>query len=258
MTTKPKPKPAGQVIAEKIMRERIEVLEAIDAELLKVVDGGEMSDSAIVLFESVGWDRKKIEGETGRCAGVRRFQARAGTSDQRNEAEDRAANATAELEAQRPVLEEEIAQLQRRLQRLETERADAARIVQDQQAAVKTLRELAPPYIKQLSDRRRGAAKERINPRCAKLEGRLRVIESISSLATEGRPVVQYARNVCPELLRCRQSGEPIGVDPDGWAVHVEELQAESERLRPEFERLRDELQVALDDAETLLDCYAR
>ena len=258
MTTKPKPKPAGQVVAERIAKERQELLEAADEALLRLAAGEEMSDADSILFSSLDWDRKKIEGETGRCAGVRRFQARAGTSDERNVAEDRAANATAELDAQRPEIEKQIDLLRTKLERLETEKADAARIVQDQQAAVKTLRELAPPYIKQLSDRRRGAAKERINPRCAKLEGRLRVIESISSLATEGRPVVQYARNVCPELLRCRQSGEPIGVDPDGWAVHVEELQAESERLRPEFERLRDELQVALDDAETLLDCYAR
>jgi hypothetical protein len=258
MTTKTKTKPPGQSIAERATKERQEMMEAADQALLRLADGEPLTDADTILFVSLNWDDEKIARESGRAAGVRRWQGRAGTSDERSMAYEREANAVAELEAQGPDIEAEITKLQLRLQRLEAEAAEAAQVVRDQAAAVKALRELAPPFVAEVANRKKRRAKERLAPRQNQFETRLRVIQGVSSLPVMGEDVVRYAQKACPELLKRNAAKFPIGVDVDGWRLHCEELQAEAASIQPRFEEASAELMAALDEAELLKNFYCR
>lgn len=145
----------GQELAEQNLRER----RALEDVFSFLAQGGELDAARLALLRRWGprtdnWEGRKaytkwLEKEVNRVKNVRELQAKAGSGDDRQQADAEATAAEDELSRQRPEIEAEIRALQARLSSLETTATRLRSASDARKAAVNELQQhrVLPTFI---------------------------------------------------------------------------------------------------------------
>ncbi len=219
-------------------------------------------------FESLGWDRKDIQRQTGRLRKVNRFQEIAGTKSNFRKLETKLDQDRSELNPRIDQLmdqihghEKEIDQHRATLKQSETE-------IDRRREAIEGLRNLVPRHIRdQVDSEVRAVKASPIVRDLRQSESRLKMIETLVDQCSEvNRRTHDQIRNHTkahrPDLIDVivRQIKNSMGIEerinPDAWRQYLQSLQREIPDLQERIGLLRPQLDKALNEANQLLDFY--
>jgi hypothetical protein len=216
------------------------------------------SPDELSLFDQLNWDGRTLATEAGRASQLATWQAQAGTSTDRELAQQASDEAAAKLAEQSPEFEAQYARARAAQAALEHAADDARRIVERQRVAVENLRKLAPPCVK--DDHARAlAAIQPIRSEQAALRTALHNAAACAAcnIATsEGKQAARLIAHVqAPHTLHDRAIE---GVQPAAWKAFVDALVRDVPQLEQHAEVLAKRISQAERQAEKILDHYAR
>lgn len=270
-TTMKKPTPS---LAARLASERRDLLDAAEQECSRLADGDEVTPDAQMVFDALQWSKEDVRRETGRLEAVRAQQVIAGTTEEREKASEAAATAEKTLAEKRPAIEAQLAKLQGELRSLEATAANARRKVEQQQAAVTTLRQFVPKHIREQAN-----ARWKLGDAPAIL-GDIREItariDSIKSVLAIPRPrsvvdwpplpheqlAAEHAKNAEREdlltELRLRNGYIAKLLNSSAWSMYLTELEDELPDLEQNL-TFAERAKAGIDaEIERLLDFYCR
>jgi hypothetical protein len=193
----------------------------------------------------LGWDDRRIGAEVSRAIRLLSTRKRAGTPAEREEARQAFKTARENLLRERPRLEKILAETTAKLAQLERIDTEAEKVVNDQNVAVESLRELLPDsVIDKVKELQRQFQPTKQQWLAAKT--RLREVDAVLGLSPSSDSAKHYGKR--HGLLSYQVNGNRRleVVNLAMWEQHKAELKKE----RPEVERRLAELQQLKDEHE--------
>lgn len=249
-------------LADKLTAERAELLEGADELLRLAVAGEALTPEQLSVFRSLGWNDRRIEREVARMARVVVLQHTAGTRAGFERAQQRLDQAVEKLQTGGGLIREQIAELQAKLDALDSECEAARRTVNDMTAARSTLRDHVPEHVKQRHDALVHDISVRFGRALADTRQRLAMIEGVCALrhGDNDRQIVLHAQTLPHDHPARPVHGGPgaaVHVPKGAWSSYVGTLRAELPSLRSKLGQLNAAVERLRAEADAVLDHYA-
>jgi hypothetical protein len=193
---------------------------------------------------------------------VRRWQREAGTTAERETAKQELELATSTMDEEGPKIESKIAELQQKLRSLQRDNSTVAAKVERHAEAVKQLRELVPPHVKDRKERHLLTVNA-LRGELRGVRGRQQVIEKTAAINIDTldgrRAAILIAQAVIPEAVNFDNRSGPDGeFVRKPWLAYIQSIRAELPGLQSREGQLVAELKVVEADLQGILDHYAQ
>lgn len=229
---------------------------------------GELSGGELLLCRRMAWDRDDIRRQIAFRESIVRHQEVAGSSADRQAAQQRLDAASRALSTEgsklRTELEEVTQKLNAQINALETEASAAANVVNEISQAVASLRGLAPAHVRHDAAKFIAAAREQISKRVSELDREISRIEGIVKLDFHNvgtrRNIADFCKLYAPHCLTGESEkprfhprlilGSVPAVAQSCWEKYVVAQQERLPTLRAELRSARATESSAVREAE--------
>ena len=206
-----------------------------------------------LVFDQLNWDKERVNRETGKIRGVIKWQRKAGTADEFEAAEKNLAELKESKPRQVGPLREQISELQKQIDKLESELSTAHGLVENMQTARSALREMVLHHIKAQHNREKQTdlAKSVLFQALHDAEQEFNLTTSIVERYPECRPddhddIVRISQQL-PKGHPARAVADNstgmirFKVPLEPWKHYVNELRQELPKLESRLEGLQSE-----------------
>jgi DNA repair exonuclease SbcCD ATPase subunit len=249
------------------IRDESEDLERAAEELrFRLARGEDVDPSFLLVFDRLGWDKRRVQTEIERAKFVDTLRERAGSDDELADLLERDAELQKTVPPVIHQLEDQLAKLQALLTEERAKLTSCRHRIEEIEQNRLLLRENAPTFIQRLHARTLAQAQaspfaQKFRDVRARVEMIKKVLQDLSVLSQDAiHGITLHAETACPEVFLPRSihggMREPKEIDPAKWARYIEGLRAELWATLPQFETMQEQYQDLLADVDGILDFY--
>ena len=233
---------------------------------IKLADRPPNYQELVFFRQQVGWNETQVKEQLRRMHSVLRFEAIAGTPENREAAKVEAAKAKEVYDKEVPKVQAQLEKLEAKLRQLETDKRVSSTRIEQQTEAVEKLRELAPEHIAAEVNQRRGLIKSTLGRELLDKKSRAIEIESCLDPSKHANPkmhieaVRRSCREAVAEIVRGRDEGyQSLSYAfSDKWPSIRAAMENELAELQPQIDELQTQLDAELSALKNSLDFYGQ